>query len=237
MKNTHFALIAILFSIISSCANTNGQTGHQTLAESAFSEKLKQHNNAILLDVRTPEEYNEGHIEKALNINWNSSSFAEQANQLDKQKTVFVYCLAGGRSASAANKLQEMGFANIYELQGGFLQWKAASLPVSKENTTKKSGMSIKDYELLLNTNNIALVDFYAEWCGPCKLMKPFLEEISNEMKNTVDVIRINVDENPELASALKIQGLPTIFIYKNQQITYSHMGFVDKATLVNQLK
>jgi thioredoxin-like negative regulator of GroEL len=67
--------------------------------------------------------------------------------------------------------------------------------------------------------------------------MKPSLEEISKEMQETVKIVRIDVDQNPELAKSLKVDALPTIFVYKNNEITWSQVGFAEKETLVEHLK
>ena len=76
--------------------------------------------NAVLLDVRTPEEYNLGHLEGALNINWYDADFKDQVSALDRSETIYVYCKAGGRSAEAAAVMREMGFESIVNLEGGY---------------------------------------------------------------------------------------------------------------------
>lgn len=85
-----------------------------------------------LVDVRTPEEYAEGHLEGAKNINIFDSDFVDEAmKSLDKSKPVAVYCRSGKRSADAALKLSEKGF-NVTNLEGGILAWKANHYPISK---------------------------------------------------------------------------------------------------------
>lgn len=76
--------------------------------------------NAILLDVRTPEEYSLGYIESAVNINWYDADFKEQVDEFDRSKTIYLYCKAGGRSAEAAEAMREMGFKNVVNLEGGY---------------------------------------------------------------------------------------------------------------------
>lgn len=76
--------------------------------------------DAILIDVRTPEEYAEGHLEDALNINWYDADFAEKFDGMDKQKTVYVYCKSGRRSLEAQEKLKSVGFKNVINLEGGY---------------------------------------------------------------------------------------------------------------------
>ena len=79
--------------------------------------KLK---NAILLDVRTPEEYSFGHLDGAMNVNWYDIDFKEKVDDLERSKTVYLYCKAGGRSAKAAAVMREMGFTNVVNLEGGY---------------------------------------------------------------------------------------------------------------------
>jgi len=76
--------------------------------------------NAILLDVRTPEEYDSGHLEGALNINWYDNDFKDKVSALDRSKAVYLYCKAGGRSTKAAEVMREMGFKNVVNLEGGY---------------------------------------------------------------------------------------------------------------------
>ncbi|MEO5790268.1 MAG: rhodanese-like domain-containing protein [Gelidibacter sp.] len=76
-----------------------------------------------LIDVRTPDEYNSGHIKDAKNIDFYSAEFTEEFNKLDKQKPVYIYCRSGSRSKQSAVKLSAMGFKEIYDLKGGFLNY------------------------------------------------------------------------------------------------------------------
>ena len=106
-------------------ANCQSQThkGVTLIDKKTFAEKLKATENAQLLDVRSPEEYAENHLEKSKNVNWNGTEFIATAEKLDKTKPVFVYCKLGGRSKQACAKLAELGFKEIYDLQGGIIKW------------------------------------------------------------------------------------------------------------------
>ena len=81
--------------------------------------------NVILVDVRTPEEYSEGHLDRAVNINWYEADFTDQFDKIDKNETIYVYCKAGGRSAMAQEKLNAIGFKKVVNLEGGYDAWKA----------------------------------------------------------------------------------------------------------------
>lgn len=79
--------------------------------------------NAVVIDVRTPEEYEEGHLEGALNLNWYDASFVQQLEGIDKDQKVYVYCKVGGRSASAAKLLDSLGYKEVVDLTGGYDAW------------------------------------------------------------------------------------------------------------------
>lgn len=86
-----------------------------------------------LIDVRTPEEYNEVYIADAVNIDINSDEFKPAINALDKNKTYYVYCHAGARSVTAACYMEEIGFTRIYNLEEGISSWIRVGLPVIRE--------------------------------------------------------------------------------------------------------
>ena len=85
--------------------------------------KALMQNEYPLIDVRTPQEYDEGHIEKASNIDFNAPDFNERISKLDKEQPFLIYCAAGGRSAKAAALMQSFGFKKVYELNGGYRTW------------------------------------------------------------------------------------------------------------------
>ena len=80
--------------------------------------------NTLVIDVRTPVEFSEAHIKNAINIDYFSKSFSETISKLDKQKTILVYCAAGGRSTSACSDFKKLGFKKVYNLIGGYDDWK-----------------------------------------------------------------------------------------------------------------
>jgi len=220
---------------LSSCSN--GQNGDTVLSAKAFSEKIHETPESTIIDVRTPEEYSQGHIENAHNINWNDDNFEAEINKVDHEKPVFVYCLSGGRSSAAAEKMKSLGFKEVYELNGGMLKWRAENLPETVTNTPTSNGMSLDDFKKEIDSDKLVLVDFYAEWCGPCKKMEPFLKEIAEEKSASVQLIRINIDENMELAKVLKVEALPTLKLYKNQSLVWGNIGFLTKDEILSHLQ
>jgi thioredoxin len=233
-KLLSIALVAILFNSCSS-GQTNGIKTNLSATE--FADKIKELPTATLIDVRTPDEFSKGHLANANNYDWNGTEFDNQIAPLDKSEPVFVYCLSGGRSSSAANKMRSDGFLTVYEMDGGIMKWRGANLPETTDNAVVSNGMSKQQFDALLISDKLVLIDFYADWCAPCKKMKPYLEEISKDMADKVVVIRINADDNQALCKELKIDALPVLHLYKDKSLTWTNSGFIDKSEVIKMLE
>ena len=232
MKNIILTLLCFTTAIFTACKGQNDKVVAD-LEPKVFAEKIGVSSEVQLLDVRTPEEFNTQHLDNALNININHSGFDKEVAQLDKNKPVFVYCLAGGRSSKAANHLAELGFKEVYNLEGGITKWNASGLgkPVKHDD-----GITLEQYEKLVKSDKKVLIDFYAEWCGPCKKMAPYMEKMKTEMKDQLVIVKIDADKNQQLAQQLKIQGLPALILYKNGKEIWKNLGFISEADLKKKL-
>ena len=93
------------------------------LDSSEFSLKLKEDNNAVLLDIRTPREYNQGHIPNSTLLNIYHPSFLNEVQKLDKSKNYYLYCRSGNRSYQAGQLMIKLGFSIVYNLRSGILDW------------------------------------------------------------------------------------------------------------------
>ena len=226
--------IATLFSFLILSCNGQKNDAYENIAPATFSEKIKALPNAQIIDVRTPEEYKSQHIDKAQNINWNGNDFENKVAALDKKQPVFVYCMVGGRSKKASDKLVEMGFSKVYDLQGGIMKWNAASLSKPSE---KIVGMCSQEYEDLLKSKSKIMINFYANWCEPCIKMKPYIMKMQSDLKDQITIVRLNADENKTLISDLKLDGLPVILIYENAELKWKHIGFLSEEDLKKQLQ
>jgi rhodanese-related sulfurtransferase len=105
----------------------------QNVKPDEFDAKRKTDTNStVVLDVRTKKEYREGHIPGSVLIDFNADDFEQQVAKLDKEKTYLVHCAAGGRSARACKKMEQLGFKQLYNLEGGMGAWEKAGKPVEK---------------------------------------------------------------------------------------------------------
>jgi len=87
-------------------------------------------------------------------------------------------------------------------------------------------------YTEIINSSKPTLVDFSAEWCGPCKMMHPILEDLKKRVGDRATIIKIDVDKNPKVAGSLNIQGVPTLILYKNGKIQWRQSGVIQAKEL-----
>jgi thioredoxin len=229
-KIISLSLICLLFL---SCQGQQTKTV-QTVDVTAFAEKLKATDKAQLLDVRTPEEFSSGHIENATNVNWNGDDFVAKAENYDKSKPVFVYCKVGGRSAQAADKLAELGFKEIYNLDGGIMKWNAS---VNVKPSEKIIGICDQEYGELIKSSERVMIDFNAKWCAPCKKMNPYILKFQREMADKIKIVQLDADENKTIVDQLKLEGLPVLIIYEKGKEVWRNVGFISEEELRKHLK
>jgi len=225
MKNNLIILICFLVATVGAKAQTH-------LTPDDFEIKLSQSKKGQLIDVRTPQEYKDGHLKNAQNIDYKNQAFKDQISKLDKTKPVFVYCLAGGRSAVAAEILHENGFSEIYDMKGGYLKWTSAGKEVNAPAGLSSSakGMSASDFKKLTSSDNLVLVDFYAPWCAPCVKMLPTIKKLTQEYKGRAKIETINYDQNKALAKEMGIDEIPAFLVYKNGKLVSRKSGLLEEA-------
>lgn len=246
MKKSYLVLLVFLLAGLYSCEKTETKQetasvsdagkAYTKLSAKAFDSQLKTEKDPVIVDVRTPKEFQDGHIDRARNINIQDANFKSEIENLDKSAPVYVYCLSGGRSSDAASQMQAAGFKNIYELDGGMMKWRSENLPEISNKTIAQKGMTKQDFEKLTASQKVVLIDFYADWCAPCKKMEPYLTEMAKTDADKVKVVRINVDENKNLIKELKVDALPVLQVYKDGKMTWQNIGFTPKETVMQQI-
>ena len=231
MRSKLLSLLLLSFLFLSCQGQT--PTALKTVDAKTFADKLSATSNPQLLDVRTPAEFSAEHIENAVNVNWNADDFVAKANLYDKTKPIFVYCKVGGRSAQAANKLVELGFKEVYNLEGGIMKWNASG---NAQKNEKIIGICDQEYTELVNSSKRVMVDFNAKWCAPCIKMKPYILKLQTELKDQIKIVQLDADENKTIVDQLKLEGLPVIIVYENGKEVWRNLGYISEDELRKHL-
>lgn len=229
MKKHLLQFIGLVFTgfLLTQC---NPKAGSQMLPAETFAKEWQnQSDKAILLDVRTPQEYSVSRIKGAENIDVTQDDFEVKIKQLDKSKKVFVYCRSGSRTAEAADILVKNGFS-VTILQQGLMSWINAGYEMeSTDPGTGEPRLSVPEQlNKLMAGDKLVMVDFYTDWCRPCKMMEPFVNQIKQERENDVIVMKINTDQEQGLAQKYNIQSIPTLVLFKNNEVLYYQPGYHD---------
>lgn len=129
---TRFTLVALLTALVAVvlAGCSSGGATLETVEPDTAATIIAENPEAIVLDIRTPEEYSEGIIEGAINIDFYEASFADQLDALDKDATYVVYCRSDNRSGQAMDTFAELGFQQVTEIDGGIANWYEQDLPV-----------------------------------------------------------------------------------------------------------
>ena len=126
-------LYLLFFLLVANLYSCQSQSTGKAVSPKVFSEQIKATKYPVVLDVRTPDEFAEGYIANAVNLDFYKPDFQSQVARLNKEQTYFVYCKAGGRSASAADIMRKEGFKNVVDLDGGITAWEKEKLPIVKQ--------------------------------------------------------------------------------------------------------
>ena len=239
----HIIQLAIFFFLsipMVSCQNqSNSKNGGGKVSAAEFKKLIEEDKSAQIVDVRTPEEFTEGHVKGAKNLDINSSAFEEGVKSLDKNKPVYVYCLSGGRSSSAASFLKEQGFKTVYEMPG-MMKWRAEGFEVEAGASAEKSadtGLSMEAFKKLVGEKEYVLVDYNAVWCKPCKQLAPIVEKISKDKADKLKLLKVDADENASLLQTMGIDAIPVLQLYHNGEKVWEHKGLIDEKTILAETK
>ncbi|HQV60196.1 MAG: hypothetical protein IPQ25_13050 [Chitinophagaceae bacterium] len=226
-------LLCLLLLPVLSCSS---QTGDETRVGADAFEKLIARKDVQVLDVRTANEFKGGHIKNALQADWTDRhEFAERLKYIDKDKPVYVYCLVGSRSTSAADWMRQTGFKNVIELTGGINAWKRAGKPVDGSGSERQ--MTMTEYMAAIPADKTMLVDFGAAWCPPCVKMEPVLNAIKADKSLHFSFLKIDAGVHTELMKSMNIEPIPVFIIYKKGKEVWRKQGIVSKDELAAQLK
>lgn len=132
MRRTLLGVLSALALLPTACGGSAAVAEGVVLVAPDRAAEVAEEPGVVVLDVRTPEEYGEGHLGGALNLDFYAAGFGERLGELDRDATYVLYCRSGNRSATTAEMMRDLGFASVYEVDGGILAWLGAGLPVER---------------------------------------------------------------------------------------------------------
>lgn len=233
MKFINNILATLIFSIIIFSCNAQTKT---VLTADEFEKEITTKKDIQILDVRTSGEFFGGHIKNALQADWNNKTeFERRLSFVDKNKPVYVYCLAGGRSAAAADKMRKAGYINVYELSGGTNAWRAANKPLEGASTEKQMSMDV--FMTSINASKTVLVDFGASWCPPCIQMEPVLKSLANNNKGKFTLVKVDGGRDHDILQTYKVTALPVFIVFKEGKEIWRRDGIATEQELSAQFK
>ncbi len=228
MKNRFFCILSAAIFFLA--CNSNAQN----VDANTFEQKINA-GGVQVLDVRTAGEYSGSHLKNVMLADWtDKAQFAERTKYLDKNKTLLVYCAAGGRSGQAAVWLKEQGFKDVVNLQGGITSWNAAGKPVVREGGAVE--LSTAAFNATISSNNLVLVDVGAAWCPPCRKMEPVLEALAKELQGKYTLLKVDGGNDATVMKEIGAAVLPTYMVYKNGKLSWKKEGIVSLQELKEAL-
>lgn len=123
MKTTVKLMLLVLLTVLGISCNTKSQSQSEAIKVLTPTEFKEKSANQTIIDIRTPQEFSQGHIEGAVNINYYDNNFMDQIAKYDKNLPIFIYCRSGNRTSPASRKMADFGFTQINDLEGGILYW------------------------------------------------------------------------------------------------------------------
>lgn len=212
-------------------ATANGQNPVNQLGSREFNRIINDR-DGILLDVRTQNEFRNGHIENAGQLNYYALDFKKKILLLPRNQDIYLYCNTGYRSQKAAEILIKNGYTNVYNLEHGTMEWNKNNLPVVIEPNARPDSDNkfLPDQYLeLISSDSLVFIDFYAPWCAPCRRMMPMIDSLMVEYHDRVKVVKINIDASKKLIKKLQFTGVPYLVLYQKNQELFTHQGSIMK--------
>ena len=229
------ALLFLIIIFFISCSNKNTLVYKKTDILSL--DKILNDTDIIILDVRTSEEINAGYIPNSTFIDYYDKNFENKINLIDTSKKIYTLCKSGGRSVKAAEILSKNGFRNVYNLEGGFMRWKANKMPydINLVNNDSSNTDLISEISLdsLIKNNTNTLIYISTKWCSPCKKMEPIIDKLV-DYNGSLKVIKIDLDANTYAQERFDVKSLPALVLYENNSVVWHKNGIIAYDDLIS---
>ena len=226
MKVSNVLLWLAIPLIIWSCSTSS--SNYQVVTPTEFTAKLKNH-NTLILDVRPKAEFEKNQLPGARNLPVNDPEFDNKLKTVSKELKIMVYCHDGLDAEKVAGKISKAGF-EVIALQGGITKWAEEGF-----NVVYKTGGSISNSNFTkvedefyhhIEGEKLVMIDFFTTWCGPCKMMAPFVDRLMREKSEEVTIMKIDIDREVGLGQKYKIESIPTLVLFKNGEQLYYKPGY-----------
>lgn len=199
------------------------QDNKLTVSIETFYSKIHSQEKPQIIDARDPEEFLLNHIAEAVNLNLETKNYKDKIAKLDKNKPVFIYSIGAGRSVKLANDLLKEGYKEVFVLEGGIASWIGSGKPFYANS---KTGLTLTDFNNIIASNQNVLVEVGSKYCGACKKVKPILDNVKNQYGDTLKIIEIEFEENPQIVADLKtIKVFPTLILFQKGKIVFQKEG------------
>lgn len=219
----------VLVGMMLVAATASAVAGEPGLTIREYAERLYASSESQILDVRSADEYAVNHLENAVNVDLSDSLGTERIiASLNPDAPVFTYSIREGRSALLAERLKGRGFREVYYMPGGMAGWVGAGYPLCSFVDESKF-IPFDRYRSMVASEKVLLVDFSSKHCGSCRRLHALLDELEAGYGDTVRIVRIEFDENPDLVRELGIKALPTLYLYCGGETVWEHTGLVSK--------
>ena len=229
------ALLFLIIIFFISCSNKNTLVYKKTDILSL--DKILNDTDIIILDVRTSEEINAGYIPNSTFIDYYDKNFENKINLIDPSKKIYTLCKSGGRSVKAAEILSKNGFRNVYNLEGGFMRWKANKMPYDinlvNNDSSNSDSISEKSLDSHIKNNTNTLIYISTKWCSPCKKMEPIIDKLVDN-NSSLKVIKIDLDANTYAQERFDVKSLPALVLYENNSVVWHKNGIIAYDDLIS---
>jgi thioredoxin len=228
-----------IFTLLGFSITVFGQIESKNITPQEFDKLFKTHEGAILIDLRTPKEFAVARLKKAINVDLMMEGFEDfMVKKFSKNSKLFLYSQSEEDAKNASQYLFEIGYKNIWTLKGGFENWILSSKPYisGSQNFTPQNIYTKEIFQKKIRENKYVIVDFYADWCGPCKKMAPILFDIDNK-RDDVTLFKIDSDQNQTLVREYEITDIPTILIFRYGRQTWRTTGITEAKEILDRMQ
>jgi thioredoxin 1 len=227
-----FSRIVLVMSLLAIVLHSCGQQAEVKHLSALEFQKLITDSSGILLDVRTIQEFNNGHLQSAGQLNFYEQDFGNRLLMLPKDEAIFLYCNTGYRSAIAARFLVQQGYTRVYNMQRGIMEWNYNRLPVARTPgavANMENSFNKEQLITIINNDSLVFIDFYAPWCAPCLRMMPMIDSLIAEYSGKVHIIKINADASKDLMREMHITGVPYFVLFHRGKVAFHKGGMITR--------